>query len=181
MRPGNPNNRRQRGRQNRRPNRNQTFDSNGPGVRIRGNAAQIYDKYAALARDATSSGDRILAENLLQHAEHYFRIMNADNEAAAERRRRMSEEDGETDAQSAGPHPQAANQDGDQDSEDGVRDDEPEDAAGSDTSENEDAQPRRRRLGPGRRRRRPADADAQGGAEETGETDGQPDVAVAAD
>lgn len=97
MRPGNPNNRRQRGRpnNNRRPNhsRNQTFDSNGPGVRIRGNAAQIYDKYIAMARDASSSGDRVLAENLLQHAEHYFRILNADNEQAAERRRMMALEE----------------------------------------------------------------------------------------
>jgi hypothetical protein len=104
MRPGNPNNRRQRGRpnnnnnnnnNNRRPqhSRNQTFDSNGPGVRIRGNAAQIYDKYIALARDATSAGDRVLAENLLQHAEHYFRILNADNEQAAERRRMMAMEE----------------------------------------------------------------------------------------
>ena len=100
MRPGNPNNRRQRGRPNnnngnRRPqhSRNQTFDSNGPGVRIRGNAAQIYDKYIALARDASSAGDRVLAENLLQHAEHYFRILNADNEQAAERRRMMAMEE----------------------------------------------------------------------------------------
>ncbi|NUB28485.1 DUF4167 domain-containing protein, partial [Azospirillum brasilense] len=56
--------------------RHQTFDSNGPDVRIRGNAWQVHEKYLALARDASSSGDRVQAENYLQHAEHYFRIIN---------------------------------------------------------------------------------------------------------
>lgn len=60
--------------------RHQTFDSNGPEVRIRGNAYQVYEKYLTLARDATTSGDRIAAENFYQHAEHYFRIMNLGNE-----------------------------------------------------------------------------------------------------
>jgi hypothetical protein len=46
-------------------------------MRIRGTASQIYDKYCALAHDANASGDRIAAENYLQHAEHYFRIHNA--------------------------------------------------------------------------------------------------------
>jgi hypothetical protein len=59
------------------PNINRALDSNGPDVRIRGTANQIYDKYLALARDANSSGDRVKAENYLQHAEHYFRIIKA--------------------------------------------------------------------------------------------------------
>lgn len=63
--------------------RHQTFDSNGPDVRVRGNAWQVYEKYQALARDATSGGDRVAAENLLQHAEHYYRIIEAINEATA--------------------------------------------------------------------------------------------------
>jgi hypothetical protein len=63
--------------------RHQTFDSNGPDVRVRGNAWQVYEKYQALARDAASGGDRVAAENLLQHAEHYFRIIEAINEATA--------------------------------------------------------------------------------------------------
>lgn len=72
-----------RGRnQRRRPgggnsNPNRALDSNGPEVRIRGTATQIYDKYTALARDASSSGDRIKAESYLQHAEHYFRVIRA--------------------------------------------------------------------------------------------------------
>lgn len=56
---------------------NRSYDSNGPDVKIRGNAVQIYDRYCQLARDALASGDRILAESYLQHAEHYFRIMLA--------------------------------------------------------------------------------------------------------
>jgi hypothetical protein len=86
MRPGQ--NKRHRGRNNnggnpnnrgpRPPHRMQTFDSNGPNVKIRGNAYQVFERYVALAREAASAGDRIAAENLYQHAEHYFRIMNAD-------------------------------------------------------------------------------------------------------
>jgi len=59
------------------PHRIQTFDSSGPNVKIRGNAYQVFERYVALAREASSSGDRIAAENFYQHAEHYFRVMNA--------------------------------------------------------------------------------------------------------
>ena len=54
-----------------------TYESNGPDVKIRGSAQQIAEKYATLARDAQSSGDRVMAENYLQHAEHYNRIIAA--------------------------------------------------------------------------------------------------------
>src|SRR3954464_12444028 len=64
----------------RTPHRQQTFDSNGPNVKIRGNAYQVFERYIALAREAQTGGDRIAAENLYQHAEHYFRIMNAQGE-----------------------------------------------------------------------------------------------------
>lgn len=71
--------RRQRNRGNggRRGNqqRTQVYDSNGPDVRIRGTAHQVAEKYEILAKDAASSGDRILAESYLQHAEHYLRIV----------------------------------------------------------------------------------------------------------
>jgi hypothetical protein len=46
-------------------------------VKIRGTPAHIAEKYMTLARDATSSGDPVLAENYLQHAEHYNRIIMA--------------------------------------------------------------------------------------------------------
>jgi hypothetical protein len=56
------------------PNRMQVFDSNGPDVRIRGTAAQIHEKYSALAKDAAASGDLVLSQSYLQHAEHYQRL-----------------------------------------------------------------------------------------------------------
>lgn len=58
-------------------NRNHVFDSNGPDVRLRGTAQQLFEKYLQLGRDATSGGDRVMAESYFQHAEHYFRILNA--------------------------------------------------------------------------------------------------------
>jgi hypothetical protein len=59
-------------------NANRAFDSNGPeGVKVRGNAQHVFEKYQQLARDAGSAGDRVLAENYLQHAEHYFRLLRA--------------------------------------------------------------------------------------------------------
>ena len=62
------------------PHRSQSFESNGPNVKIRGNAYQVFERYIALAREAQAGGDRVAAENLYQHAEHYFRIMNAQGE-----------------------------------------------------------------------------------------------------
>lgn len=52
------------------------MESNGPDVKVRGTAKQIFDKYETLARDAASSGQRVKAENYRQHAEHYLRIVN---------------------------------------------------------------------------------------------------------
>lgn len=58
-------------------NRNHVFDSSGPDIRVRGTAQQLFEKYLQLGRDATSGGDRVLAEGYFQHAEHYFRILSA--------------------------------------------------------------------------------------------------------
>ncbi|HET6183554.1 MAG TPA: DUF4167 domain-containing protein [Acetobacteraceae bacterium] len=63
-------------------NRNHVFDSNGPDMRLRGTAQQLFEKYLQLGRDATGAGDRVMAESYFQHAEHYFRILNAMNQAA---------------------------------------------------------------------------------------------------
>lgn len=90
MRPGQQN-KRGRGRNNQNNNNNhnnnnhrkggnpltRTYDSSGPDVKIRGTAQHIAEKYSALARDAQSAGDRVMAENYLQHAEHYNRIIAA--------------------------------------------------------------------------------------------------------
>jgi hypothetical protein len=62
-------------------NRNHVFDSNGPDVRLRGTAQQLFEKYLQLGRDATGAGDRVMAEGYFQHAEHYFRILNAMSQA----------------------------------------------------------------------------------------------------
>lgn len=35
------------------------------------------EKFLAMARDAGSAGDRVLAENYFQHADHYYRVLNA--------------------------------------------------------------------------------------------------------
>ena len=72
--------RRSRGRNNMRSgrapaHRNQALESNGPEGRVRGTAQQILDRYLAMARDAQSGGDSVLAENLFQHAEHYQRLV----------------------------------------------------------------------------------------------------------
>src|SRR5665213_1920368 len=77
------------------PHRMQTFDSNGPSVKIRGNAYQVFERYIALAREASSSGDRIAAENLYQHAEHYYRIMQADGQGNPQAPRPMTPADTE--------------------------------------------------------------------------------------
>ena len=80
MRPA-QNNKRMRGR----PNNNRkgpnpltrSFESSGPDVKIRGTAHHISEKYLQLARDAQASGDPVMAESYLQHAEHYFRLIAA--------------------------------------------------------------------------------------------------------
>jgi hypothetical protein len=66
--------------------RAQVFDSNGPDVRIRGTAHQVAEKYATLAKDAASAGDRILEQSYLQYAEHYQRIINSWGEDVREGR-----------------------------------------------------------------------------------------------
>lgn len=87
MRP-NQNNKRMRGRNtNNNSNRkgpnplSRSYESNGPDVKIRGTAHHIGEKYLQLARDAQSSGDPVMAESYLQHAEHYFRLIAAAQQA----------------------------------------------------------------------------------------------------
>ena len=59
-------------------NPNRSWDSQGPeNIKVRGNAQTVYERYMQLARDASAAGDRVLAENYTQHAEHYFRVLRA--------------------------------------------------------------------------------------------------------
>ena len=104
-------------------NRNHVFDSNGPDLRIRGTAQQLFEKYLQLGRDATSSGDRVMAEGYFQHAEHYFRIINAINQATQNQQQHQPNGQ-QTAPQHNGPrHADEANEDG-EDQQDG-QDDQP--------------------------------------------------------
>ena len=67
--------------QNNFNNPNRHFESVGPDVKIRGSAQQVLEKYQQYARDAQTSGDRILSEAYYQFAEHYQRIVAKQQEA----------------------------------------------------------------------------------------------------
>jgi len=100
-----------RGNNNRKgPNPlSRNYESNGPDVKIRGNAQHIAEKYAALARDAQASGDRVMAENYLQHAEHYNRIiMAAQAQAAVQFQREDAFDDDEGDDENSFEQPAVA-------------------------------------------------------------------------
>jgi len=65
---------------------NRVFDSAGPEGKVRGTPQQIIDKYQSLAHDATLAGDRVGAENFLQHSEHYSRMLSEAQREINERR-----------------------------------------------------------------------------------------------
>tara|TARA_Y100001970_G_scaffold276097_1_gene378300 strand:- start:335 stop:817 length:483 start_codon:yes stop_codon:yes gene_type:complete len=123
--------------------RNQSFESNGPDVRVRGNPQQIVEKYLTLARDATSAGDRINAESYYQFAEHYYRVMNA----ASEQQRQQQQQQQSTEAEGETQHRGEVSEN-------------------AEVSENDGGQVgRRRRNGRGNGR-------SNGGAKEAAESDG---------
>lgn len=71
---------RQRGRGRGKPlnqNPNRAYESTGPDAKVRGSAQTILERYQQSGRDAMASGDRILAENFFQHAEHYLRLLKS--------------------------------------------------------------------------------------------------------
>ena len=101
MRPAQKSNR-SRGRGNRKGggggggnNITRVFDSAGPEGKVRGTPQQIIDKYLTLARDAQTSGDRVTAENFLQHAEHYQRILILAMGAQEQNRREQQSQNNE--------------------------------------------------------------------------------------
>ena len=100
MRPGQ--NKRMRGRPNnnrRGPNPlTRSYESNGPDVKIRGNAHHVAEKYLQLARDAHTSSDPVAAENYLQHAEHYFRLIASAQAAQLQQQNGSARPPGEGDA-----------------------------------------------------------------------------------
>jgi len=74
-----------------------SYESNGPDVKIRGNAHHVAEKYLQLARDAHTSSDPVAAENYLQHAEHYFRLIAAAQAAQAQQQNGSARSPGEAD------------------------------------------------------------------------------------
>ncbi len=108
----NKNRSRGRGGRNKGGNQNnRSLESNGPDVRIRGTAAHIAEKYTQLARDAqtASTSDLVAAENYLQHAEHYNRLIAAQQAAQQaqrengrdDNRRQPNEADNERDSRNS--------------------------------------------------------------------------------
>lgn len=77
-------------------NLNRVYESAGPEGKVRGTPQQIVEKYLSLARDAQTSGDRVTAENFLQHAEHYQRIV-LQALGSQEERRDQFQNDGDDD------------------------------------------------------------------------------------
>ena len=63
---------------------NENFKRKAPG-RNNHNASKLIEKYNDLAREASSSGDKILSENYLQHADHFTRVMNEQDSLRKER------------------------------------------------------------------------------------------------
>jgi len=54
---------------------NENFQRKAPG-RNNHNASKLVEKYNNLAREALSNGDKILYENYFQHADHFTRVLN---------------------------------------------------------------------------------------------------------
>ena len=93
------NNNRNNRRRGRGSNRNQGGSNSANRIdnRARGNAPQLLDKYKKLAQDAQHNGDRVLMEQYLQFADHYFRVI-ADNKARqGEAKAKRQDECGQSD------------------------------------------------------------------------------------
>ncbi len=108
---------RNRGNGKRHPlSKSHTFESNGPDGKIRGTAQQVLDKYLALGRDAMTSSDPVSAEGYYQHAEHYYRVLHANDGSSGDRgergpdRTRGFQASGEAQAESGGTDPGSAEQ-----------------------------------------------------------------------
>jgi hypothetical protein len=92
---------------------NRVFDSSGPEGKVRGTPQQIIEKYQFLARDAQLSNDRVAAENFMQHAEHYTRMLaEAQRELAAEQDQRRPQDYIQNGGQTGGQNGQSGYQGG---------------------------------------------------------------------
>jgi len=167
-------NRRSRGRNRKGPNPlSRSYESNGPDVKVRGTAQHIADKYSALARDAISSGDIVSAENYLQHAEHYNRILmaaQAQQQQFQESRNQDDDDSDNDDPRQMNGHRQPSrgdynDRDNDRDDDrDGGRDNErSEKRASSDASSDDDGEEKPRKP---RRTRKPRATEGDDGGNE---------------
>ncbi len=148
------------------------YESNGPDVKIRGNASHIAEKYSTLARDAQSNGDTVMAENYFQHAEHYNRIVAAAQAQKAEEQAQREEQMAQQQANGRGPQPDLE-EDGETNANP-LNDEASEDASPAD---GEEAQAKPQKSGRNRRPRKPA---AEAKSEANGAENGSTDTEVAA-
>lgn len=90
---------RRRGRGGQRPQGGPGRSDGGNRIdnRARGNAAQLLEKYKALARDAQMGGDRVMTEYYHQFADHYFRVLSESRARFEENRPKRDDDDEEYD------------------------------------------------------------------------------------
>ena len=74
---------------------NNNFQRKTPG-RNNHNASKLHEKYNNLAREALSSGDKIMSENYFQHADHFKRILNEQESLKKARSNDTTEKEVET-------------------------------------------------------------------------------------
>ena len=84
-----------------------SYESAGPEGKLRGSPQQILDKYLALARDAQTAGDRIACEGYFQHAEHFYRVINADGNRQRNNQGQRNQNQRGQGPQAQGQQPQA--------------------------------------------------------------------------
>ena len=167
-----------RGRKPQNP-MSRNFESNGPDVKIRGNAAHIAEKYSALARDCLSNGDRVIAENYLQHAEHYNRIVAAAQQQSEARAAEIAAKNAQNEAENQnGENADAVATNGKGDVEEKAN------GKAEAVSENDnveaDAAPKERKNSRNRRPRKQPATDATENASTKSENSDEPEVAVEA-
>lgn len=152
---------------------NRQLETNGPDTKFRGTASYIHERYLALARDAQSSGDRVLGEAYLQHADHYFRLVRSMQPAVPVQQQQHFNDGADYEGDEEGA-PDSEGADGTEARGEG------EEPRGADYQQQGDRPPREdgdRGNGDGRRRGRSrnrfrSDGDREGGPEARG--DGEP-------
>jgi len=158
---------RRRGRGGQRPqNLGGQTGGNRQDNRQRGNAAQLLEKYKALARDSQLAGDRVQTEYYLQYADHYFRVLGESRARFDEQRRQRGDDSDDyenDDEMEADDSSDRAEQD----------DDRPQRRERNDRPQGNDRQERAERTARPERPRRPARDDQRPQARDNDEGDGE--------